>query len=594
MRIIKTSRLGITIAAIITASLFILPLASSSTAPTRTQGQTQRTDLVIYVDINNTHGPWEGTLEHPYQFIQQGIDHAASHTTVFVFHGTYPEHVVIDKSFITVIGERRSDTSIDAGGSGTCVRFTQSNSILTNFTIQHSGNLGNDSGITLAAPDCLVSKNIIRDNFYGIYATQNANIIFFNNFFDNTYPAFATQSNQWDNGAAGNYWENLNRTDANENGIIDTPYNIPAIGQDRYPLIHPYGSIVNQRTGAEFITIRAAINDAGTIDHDIITVAPDTYWEHLFVNKRISLIGQDQTTTILDGRQGGTVVRILATYTTLQGFTVQNSGTLENDAGVSVENRNATLIDLLVQDNHHGVFFRSHGSQSLLSRCTVRTNAWNGVYILSTAGNKIIENTIQDNGFAGTMIYDASYNTVFHNQFLGNRLQAFDDGFNVWDNGYPSGGNHWSDYTGVDANGDGIGDTPYVIPGGVGVDRYPLMSGFQQNDTIPPTVKIVSPTNGLYIGNLRIYGRFLMPFKAVIIGSFNITVNATDQQSGIREVRFYLEDDIFNPVFIDTQPPYTWRYTTFELLEHKHTVTVFVFDNANNSNIDTKDFYHWL
>ncbi len=45
----------------------------------------------------------------------------------------------------------------------------------------------------------------------------------------------------------------------------------------------------------------------------------------------------------------------------------------------------------------------------------------------------------------------------------------------MWDDGYPSGGNYWSDYKGVDANGDGIGDTPHVIDE-YNKDRYPLMA----------------------------------------------------------------------------------------------------------------------
>jgi len=42
-----------------------------------------------------------------------------------------------------------------------------------------------------------------------------------------------------------------------------------------------------------------------------------------------------------------------------------------------------------------------------------------------------------------------------------------------WDCG--SYGNYWSDYTGIDEDGDGIGNTPYQIPGGNNKDRYPLM-----------------------------------------------------------------------------------------------------------------------
>jgi len=45
---------------------------------------------------------------------------------------------------------------------------------------------------------------------------------------------------------------------------------------------------------------------------------------------------------------------------------------------------------------------------------------------------------------------------------------------NTWDHGYPSGGNYWSNYNGTDSDGDGIGDTPYIIDEN-NQDRYPLM-----------------------------------------------------------------------------------------------------------------------
>jgi hypothetical protein len=75
---------------------------------------------------------------------------------------------------------------------------------------------------------------------------------------------------------------------------------------------------------------------------------------------------------------------------------------------------------------------------------------------------------------------------IYHNNFVGNTIQASVDSAsvsNAWDNGYPSGGNYWSDYNGTDLyNGpyqnvtgsDGIGDTTYSIDAN-NTDHYPLM-----------------------------------------------------------------------------------------------------------------------
>ena len=91
-----------------------------------------------------------------------------------------------------------------------------------------------------------------------------------------------------------------------------------------------------------------------------------------------------------------------------------------------------------------------------------------------------------------------------HNAILTNAAQAFDDQglSNAWDDGYPSGGNFWSDYTGVDncrgpnqnvcPDPDGIGDTPYAIDTD-SVDRYPLMSS---RPVRAPVVTVVSPNGG--------------------------------------------------------------------------------------------------
>ena len=121
------------------------------------------------------------------------------------------------------------------------------------------------------------------------------------------------------------------------------------------------------------------------------------------------------------------------------------------------------------------------------------TNGSYAIYFRSSSSNRVFKNNIINNDF-GIYLDTSLNNGIFHNNIINNTYQVpfYTYGYaNFWDDGYPSGGNHWSDYTGVDdlsgpyqneTGSDGIGDTPYIIDA-KNRDRYPLMNPW----TPPPT-----------------------------------------------------------------------------------------------------------
>jgi len=98
-----------------------------------------------------------------------------------------------------------------------------------------------------------------------------------------------------------------------------------------------------------------------------------------------------------------------------------------------------------------------------------------------------------------------------HNDFIENDKQVMDkEHANVWDDGYPSGGNYWSDYDGVDlysgpyqneAGSDGIGDTPYVIDD-VNQDRYPLT--MTHSPELGASILLILPSVGGNTGSVTV------------------------------------------------------------------------------------------
>jgi hypothetical protein len=99
-------------------------------------------------------------------------------------------------------------------------------------------------------------------------------------------------------------------------------------------------------------------------------------------------------------------------------------------------------------------------------------------------------------------------------------------------------------------------------------------------DITPPSIQITKPEKAIYIKNYRILP-FFTPF---IIGDIDIKVNASDTESGMDRVEFYIDDNL---KATDTTTPYIWFWdekTFLRLLRHRNTIRIVAYDNAGNNN----------
>jgi len=124
----------------------LIPIVSSDT-PTLNK--------TIYVDDDNTSGPWDGTQEHPYQYIKSAIDNASDGDVINVYSGTYYEVLKLYKQ-LSLIG-------IDNGG-GKPVVDGRHVSRIYNFEIMHDNCTVdnfvsiNSGCILLSGKHCIISN----------------------------------------------------------------------------------------------------------------------------------------------------------------------------------------------------------------------------------------------------------------------------------------------------------------------------------------------------------------------------------------------------------------------------------------------------
>lgn len=130
----------------------------------------------IYVDDDNQEGPWDGSKQHPFEQIQDGLDYANDGDTVFVNIGRYVGNVLIEKS-VKLIGENRDKTVIKDGKHNIWV--LADDVTIMNFSIVNSARYF--SGVYVVSSDNKITNNLIYDNYDGILMDNTNNNYICNN-----------------------------------------------------------------------------------------------------------------------------------------------------------------------------------------------------------------------------------------------------------------------------------------------------------------------------------------------------------------------------------------------------------------------------
>jgi parallel beta-helix repeat protein len=187
---------------------------------------------------------------------------------------------------------------------------------------------------------------------------------------------------------------------------------------------------------------------------------------------------------------------------------ISGNNITNNQDGIAIGGSNTVSGNNINHNDGYGINLEFFDSSSNIISGNNITNNENGIELwwTWTKNNIIKENNITKN-WRGVFLVQTGNNYFYHNNFINNTQQVLSSrgpytspSINVWDKGYPSGGNYWSNYTGTDANGDGIGDTPHIIDDN-NQDRYPLMDPWISSEHEPVTPTPIQVQVGVKAGD---------------------------------------------------------------------------------------------
>jgi len=335
---------------ILTIVLLILPnIGFNSKSTEKKYGKIEFSNNIIYVDDNNTEGPWDGTIDFPYQHIYEAIDNSTDGDIVYVFSGTYFENLVVDKK-LTIIGENKSNTIIDGCYKKYIINVTSDDIYLENFTIKNTGGFTKDAGVIITTENNSINNCIFYRTNIGLYLKNSKN---------NTIENCTFHTNA----------EGILLESSNYNFIKSCCFGHNAIGinfekseniQISYCYAHTNG-------------IALLLNDSMNIEMNHCNISDNT------VNLGgIFIIG-------------------------CSNINLNNNIVGHNGAGISLySSSNVKIINCdLIYNTHYAVIMRTPSNDILVSNCNIKNNFRYGFYIEKRNSCVIEKNNIEGNNLFG-------------------------------------------------------------------------------------------------------------------------------------------------------------------------------------------------
>jgi len=359
----------------------------------------------------------------------------------------------------------------------------------------------------------------------------------------------------------------------------------------------------NINTRLNYTTIQAAIDANETLDGHTIFVEEGVYYERVIVKKAVSLIGENRSTTIIDGKGRDMGVTVTDKRITIKELTVRNCTTgiyLKNSnnslviENIAIFNDNAILVydsvnctfrqNILGNNTERGILVtnsrnftvsnnRVYGNgispyagyglnvnfsaNGLIKQNYAYENDYDGIGLFDSSNCTVVENNVENNRLNGILLSTSPNNLVYHNNLINNTIQAADfDPTNRWDDGVE--GNYWSNYGWFDLNHDGIGDTAQAVGGNQ--DNKPLMGQFHSfntsmgfyvnvisNSTIEDFVFFESnSTLRIHVSNLsaaQLFGFCRICIPKALMDVINISVLINDGQTPVLYYNYTLYDN---------------------------------------------------
>jgi len=410
-----------------------------------------------------------------YEKIQWAVDNATDGDTIIVRDGIYHESITVCKQ-LTIKSENGPANCIVNGTVSDVFTLKADGIRIEGFTITG----GYDGIYLLYSNNNSISNNIISSNNKdGIHLYfSNSNSISNNNISSNNGGILLSHSNE----------NTIRKNEFINNGLF---------------VHYSYGNIVENNTvnGEPLVYLENEsdkfIDNAGQII--------------LVRCKNITVMNAELTNTDVG-------IELLYSDNCLISNSIISSN---NDYGIELwYSNNNSISNNIIGSNNWGIDLCFSNNNSI-SNNMIRSNKY-GIHPYFSTNNSISENNISSNKY-GIHFWISNNNIIYLNNFINNTYNAHSHrSKNIWNStekitytyrgseftNYM--GNYWDDYNGSDANGDGIGETPYIIDEN-NIDNHPLIERFE-NYFMPTPAKIFDtgrPENpypsisGKFVGTIR-------------------------------------------------------------------------------------------